>query len=111
MSDRGVIVIGCSVAFVALMTSFTVVAVSTDDPDVFYQFLGGQFLGNLGTFVVLVVTAVLSKRVSQVSTKVEKVEANTNGTTTRLIEQNDAMTRHIMQSGGDPESITRLGES
>lgn len=104
------LIVGCTVAFVALMVSFTVVAVTTDDPDVFYRFLGGQFLGNLGTFIVLIITAVLSRKVNQVGTRVEAVERNTNGTTSSLMDQNDAMTRHLMESGIDPETITRTDQ-
>ena len=88
MSDKGFIIIGSTIGFVALMTSFTVVAVATDEPDVFYRFLGGQFLGNLGTFVVLIISALVNRKVNQVSTRVTSVEQNTNGTLTRLIDRN-----------------------
>ena len=108
--DKAVLVVGCTVAFVALMVSFTVVAATTDDPDVFYRFLGGQFLGNLGTFIVLIITAVLSRKVNQVGSRVEAVEKNTNGTTTALIEQNNRMTQHLIDTGADPVEITRTDQ-
>ena len=92
------------------MVSFTVVAVTTDDPDVFFRFLGGQFLGNLGTFIVLIITAILSRRVNQVGTRVEAVERNTNGTTTALIDQNNRMTQHLIDTGVDPVEITRTDQ-
>lgn len=88
MSDKGFIILGSTVGFVALMTSFTVVAIGTDDPEVFYRFLGGTFLGNLGTFVVLIISAVVNRKVNQVSTRVASVEQNTNGTLTRLMDRN-----------------------
>lgn len=88
MSDKAIIILGSTIGFVALMTSFTVVAVSTDDPNVFYQFLGGSFLGNLGTFVVLIISALVNRKVNQVSERVKSVESNTNGTMTGLIERN-----------------------
>ena len=108
--DKAVLVVGCTVAFVALTVSFTVVAVTTDDPDVFYRFLGGQFLGNLGTFIVLIITAVLSRKVNQVGSRVEAVEKNTNGTTTALFDQNNRMTQYLIDTGADPVEITRTDQ-
>lgn len=83
---------------VALIASFTVVVVTADDPDVFLRFLAGPFLGNLGTFIVLIISAVLNRKVNQVQAQVDKVESNTNGTTTSLMRQNDQMTAHLMNN-------------
>lgn len=83
---------------VALIASFTVVVVTADDPDVFLRFLAGPFLGNLGTFIVLIISAVLNQKVNRVSTNLKRVEANTNGTTTSLMRQNDQMTAHLMNN-------------
>lgn len=83
---------------VALIASFTVVVVTAEDPDVFLRFLAGPFLGNLGTFIVLIISAVLNRKVNQVQAQVDKVESNTNGTTTSLMRQNDQMTAHLMNN-------------
>lgn len=91
---------------IALIASFTVVVVTADDPDVFLRFLAGPFLGNLGTFIVLIISAVLNKKVNAVQAQVDKVESNTNGTTTALMRQNDQMTTRLMQTNNNQEGTT-----
>lgn len=96
--DKTVLIITVGAVFVSLLISFTVVVVTSDDPDVFLRFLAGPFLGNLGTFIVLIISAVLNRKVNNIDTKVRAVERNTNGTTTSLMRQNDQMTAHLMQN-------------
>ena len=73
---------------VALVASFTVVVITAPDPDIFLRFLAGPFLGNLGAFLVLIISAVLNRKVNQVQAHVAQVEQNTNGTTTALLSRN-----------------------
>lgn len=90
-----------SAVIVATIISFTVVVVTADDPETVFRFLAGPFLGNLGTFIVLIISAVLNRKVNAVADQVNKVERNTNGTTTALMQQNEQMTQHIMNNNSE----------
>jgi hypothetical protein len=86
-----IVAIAVTAVSVALIASFTVVIVTSEEPDVFLQFLAGPFLGNLGTFIVLIITAVTKRQVNTVAARVDKVEKNTNGTTTALFQRNNQL--------------------
>ena len=99
-SGWNVLTLCVSAVCVALIASFTVVVVTANDPNVFLTFLAGPFLGNLGTFIVLIISAVLNRKVNAVSDKVRQVERNTNGTTTALVNQNQQLTQQLLENGG-----------
>lgn len=80
-------IVASTVAFCVLVgAAVTVIVVQNVDPDVFLQFLAGPTIGNLVTIGVFAYVSIVNRRVGDLKGQLEKVDANTNGNMSRLID-------------------------
>lgn len=84
---RAMIVAGCVIAFLAVLTAFVVLTLSGKDTSTLVAFVGGASASVIPNIFTLLRTHSTAQTVSEVQADVSEVKERTNGPLTRLAGQ------------------------